>query len=51
MTLYTATPGTENNNLGTAQDFLSSTPEPGTIALMGSGAIGLAGLLRRKLLV
>jgi hypothetical protein len=48
--LYTAIPGTENGNLGTAQDFMSSTPEPGTLALLGSGMIGAAGFLRRKLL-
>jgi hypothetical protein len=47
--LYTAIPGTENTSLGTAQDFLSSTPEPGTLMLLGSGMIGTAGLLRRKL--
>lgn len=47
--LYTAIPGTESGNLGTAQNFLGSTPEPGTLALFGSGLIGLAGILRRKL--
>ena len=50
VVLYTAIPGSESGNLGTAQDFLSSTPEPGTLALLGSGMIGVAGLLRRKLL-
>jgi hypothetical protein len=29
----------------------ASTPEPGTWVMMGSGVIGLAGLLRRKLLL
>jgi hypothetical protein len=48
--LYSAIPGTESGNLGTAQDFMSSTPEPGTLALLGSGILGVAGLLRRKLL-
>ena len=48
--VYSAIPGTESGNLGTAQDFMGSTPEPGTLALLGSGVIGLAGLLRRKLL-
>jgi len=47
---YSAIPGTESGNLGTAQDFMSSTPEPGTLALLGSGMIGAAGFLRRKLL-
>ena len=47
--LYTAIPGSESGNLGTAQNFLGTTPEPGTLALVGTGAIGLAGLLRRKL--
>lgn len=47
--LYTAIPGTESGNLGTAQNFLGTTPEPGTLALFGSGMIGLAGMIRRKL--
>lgn len=36
--------GIDNINLGTA------TPEPGTIIMLGSGVIGLAGMLRRKLM-
>ncbi len=48
--LYTAIPGTESGSLGTAQDFLSSTPEPGTLALLGTGVLGLGGMLRRRLL-
>jgi hypothetical protein len=47
--LYTAIPGTESYGLGTAQNFMSSTPEPGTLAMFGSGLIGLAGMIRRKL--
>jgi hypothetical protein len=46
--LYRAIPGTENTSLGTAQDFLGTTPEPGSLALFGSGLIGVAGLLRRR---
>jgi PEP-CTERM motif len=46
--LYSAIPGTESGNLGTAQDFLAATPEPGTLMMFGSGMIGLAGLMRRK---
>jgi len=36
---------------GTTSDTItiSSAPEPGTLTLFGSGLIGLAGLLRRKL--
>jgi hypothetical protein len=46
--LYSAIPGTESGNRGTAQDFLASTPEPGSLMLFGSGMIGLAGMLRRR---
>lgn len=46
--LYSAIPNTENANLGTPQDFLGATPEPGTLAMFGSGIVGLAGVLRRK---
>ena len=47
--LYSAIPGSENGNEGNAQDFLGATPEPGTLAMFGSGILGLAGVLRRKL--
>lgn len=40
--------------IGSVQDTItinnaSAVPEPGTLTLFGSGLIGLAGLLRRKL--
>lgn len=37
--------------VGTVQDTItiSNVPEPGTLTLFGSGLIGLAGLVRRKL--
>jgi hypothetical protein len=47
--LYTPIAGSQSGTLGTPQAFLGSTPEPGTLALFGSGVIGLSGLLRRRL--
>ncbi|HZD30771.1 MAG TPA: PEP-CTERM sorting domain-containing protein [Candidatus Angelobacter sp.] len=47
--LYSAIPGTENSNLGTAQNFLTITPEPGTLLTFGSGILGLSAVLRRKI--
>jgi hypothetical protein len=48
--------GTQSGNLGTAQEFIyqdtalvSSTPEPGSLVLFGSGLLGLAGFFRRKM--
>jgi PEP-CTERM motif len=35
--------------LGPGYLSVSSTPEPGTLVLMGSGLCGIAGLIRRKL--
>jgi hypothetical protein len=47
--LYTPIAGSESGTLGAPQAFLGSTPEPGTLALFGSGVVGLSGLLRRRL--
>jgi hypothetical protein len=42
------TDGTARLSLVTNQFSESTTPEPGSIVLFGSGVLGLAGLLRRK---
>jgi hypothetical protein len=42
------------NNINYVDPLVSgsfSTPEPGSLALLGSGVVGLAGLLRRKFLI
>jgi PEP-CTERM motif len=36
-------------NLSSGDTNISTVPEPGTLGLMGTGLIGLAGVLRRKL--
>ncbi len=48
--LYTPIAGTQGNH-GLPQEFIgfAPTPEPGTLTLMGTGLICLAGALRRKL--
>jgi len=48
IVLYTAIPGTESGALGTAQNFFA-TPEPGTVMLLGTGIVGIAGAFRWKL--
>ena len=35
--------------LGGEFDLAPTTPEPGTLILFGSGILGLAGVLRRKI--
>ncbi len=50
LLLYTPISGTQGNN-GMPQEFIgySPVPEPGTLTLMGTGLLFLAGALRRKL--
>jgi len=42
-------PGGDGNEIFTAPGTVTLTPEPGSLVLLGSGALGLAGMLRRKL--
>jgi len=40
---------TTNSNGGASTAILSPAPEPGSLALFGSGILGIAGVMRRKL--
>jgi PEP-CTERM motif len=38
-------------NLYVSEEFYTFTPEPSSLLLFGSGALGVAGVLRRKLML
>jgi hypothetical protein len=48
--LYDPSAGTFLNTAGTVS-ITSTAPEPGTLALLSTGIVGLAGMIRRRLIV
>lgn len=50
LVLYTPIGGTQSAN-GTPQEYIgySPVPEPGTLTMLGTGLLSLAGVVRRKL--
>ena len=50
-TLYDPSAGTFVTTAGTIHITASAIPEPGTLAMFGTGVLGFAGMIRRRLTV